>query len=95
MTNIDIFKQQIQEMMNTDYPSFVEAFVSIETGETNKEVLETLYHRYMDRDDVTLLNEFFSKQYGIEINLIYKTNHKLYLKYYFEYSFYLTNVLLY
>ena len=48
-------------MMNTDYPSFVEAFVSIETGETNKEVLETLYHRYMDRDDVTLLNEFFSK----------------------------------
>ena len=61
MTNIDIFKHQIQEMMDTDYLSFVEAFVSIETGETNKEVLEILYHTYMDRDDVTLLNDFFIK----------------------------------
>ena len=61
MTKIDMFKQQIQVMMNTDYPSFVEAFVSIETGETNIEVLQDLYHTYMDRDDVTLLNEFFSK----------------------------------
>ena len=61
MTNIDIFKQQIQEMMNTDYRSFVEALVSIEIAETNKEVLQALYHTYMDRDDVTLLNDFFSK----------------------------------
>ena len=27
----------------------------------NKEVLEILYHTYMDRDDVTLLNDFFIK----------------------------------
>lgn len=58
MTNIDIFKQQIQEMMNTDYPSFVEAFVSIETGETNTEILLDLYNKYMDKDNVTLLNGF-------------------------------------
>lgn len=62
MTNIDIFKQQIQEMMNTDYCSFVEALVNIETGETNKIVLESLYLTYMDRDDVTLLSNFFYKQ---------------------------------
>ena len=62
MTNIDIFKQQIQEMMNTDYCSFVEALVNIETGETNKNVLESLYLIYMDRDDVTLLSNFFYKQ---------------------------------
>jgi hypothetical protein len=61
MTNIDIFKQQIQEMMNTDYPSFVEAFVSIETGETNTEILLDLYNKYMDKDNVTLLNGFFIK----------------------------------
>lgn len=61
MTNIDIFKQQIQEMMNTDYCSFVEALVNIETGETNKNVLESLYLIYMDRDDVTLLSNFFYK----------------------------------
>ena len=48
-------------MMNTDYCSFVEALVSIETGETNKEVLQVLYHTYMDRDDVTLLNHLFYK----------------------------------
>lgn len=62
MTNIDIFKQQIQEMMNTDYCSFVEALVNIETGETNKKVLESLYLTYMDRDDITLLSNFFYKQ---------------------------------
>lgn len=61
MTNIDIFKQQIQEMMNTDYCSFVEALVNIETEETNKNVLESLYLIYMDRDDVTLLSNFFYK----------------------------------
>ena len=61
MTNIDIFKQQIQEMMNTDYRSFIVALINIETGETNKEALQALYHKYIDRDNVTLLNEFFSK----------------------------------
>lgn len=61
MTNIDIFRQQIEQMMNTDYCSFVEALVSIEIGETNKEALQALYHKYIDRDNVTLLNEFFSK----------------------------------
>lgn len=49
-------------MMNTDYCSFVEALVNIETGETNKIVLESLYLTYMDRDDVTLLSNFFYKQ---------------------------------
>ena len=61
MTNIDIFKQQIQEMMNTDYCSFIEALVSIETGETNKEILQDMYHKYMDKDDVILLSNFFYK----------------------------------
>lgn len=61
MTNIDIFKQQIQEMMNTDYCSFVKALMSIETGETNKEILQDFYNKYMDKDDVILLSNFFYK----------------------------------
>lgn len=61
MNTFDIFKQQIQEMMDTDYRSFIEALVSIETGDTNRDELGTLYGTYMDSDDVTLLNEFFSK----------------------------------
>ena len=61
MNTIDIFKKQIQDMMNTDYRLFVEARVSIEIGETNKEGLRALYDSYMESDDVTLLNEFFHK----------------------------------
>ena len=58
---LDKFKIQIQEMMDTDYGSFIKALISIETGETNKDKLHTLYDTYMDSDDVTLLNEFFIK----------------------------------
>ena len=61
MTNIDIFKQQIQEMMNTDYRSFIVAFINIETGETNKDNLQVIYNLYMKNDDVTLLNQLFYK----------------------------------
>ena len=61
MNTFDKFKTQIQEMMDTDYRLFIEGLVSIETGETNKDKLHTLYDTYMDSDDVTLLNEFFSK----------------------------------
>lgn len=48
-------------MMDTDYRSFIEALVSIETGETNKEVLRAVYASYMESDDVILLNDFFYK----------------------------------
>lgn len=61
MNTLDIFKQQIQEMMDTDYGSFIKALISIETEETNKDRLQALYDSYMENDDVTLLNEFFSK----------------------------------
>lgn len=61
MNTINIFKKQIQDMMNTDYRLFVEALVSIEIGETNKEVLRALYDSYMESDDVILLNDFFYK----------------------------------
>lgn len=61
MNTIDIFKKQIQNMMNEDYRSFIEALVSIEIGETDKDKLQDLYNSYMDNDDVTLLNEFFHK----------------------------------
>lgn len=61
MNTLDIFKAQIQEMMDTDYGSFIKALISIETEETNKDKLQALYDSYMENDDVTLLNEFFSK----------------------------------
>ena len=62
MNTLGIFKQQIQEMMDTDYFSFIKALISIETGETNIDKLQALYDLYMENDDVTLVNEFFHKQ---------------------------------
>ena len=61
MTTLDIFKQQIQEMMDTDYGSFIKALISVETGENNIDELKVLYDSYMENDDVTLVNEFFHK----------------------------------
>ena len=61
MNTIDIFKQQIQEMMDTDYGSFIKALISIETGELNKDKLQNRYGSYMENDDLTLLNKFFYK----------------------------------
>ena len=57
----EVFKSKIKEMMDTDYRTFIEALISIETGKTNRDELRTLYDTYMDTDDITLLNEFFSK----------------------------------
>ncbi len=61
MNTIDIFKQQIQEMMDTDYCSFIKALISIETGELNKDKLQNRCGSYMENDDLTLLNKFFYK----------------------------------
>lgn len=61
MNTLGIFKTQIQEMMDTDYCSFVKALISIETGETNIDKLQTLYDSYMENDGVALVNEFFHK----------------------------------
>lgn len=61
MNTIDIFKQQIQEMMDTDYCSFIKTLITIETGELNKDKLQNLYDSYMENDDLTLLNKFFYK----------------------------------
>ena len=62
MDRIDIFKQQIQEMMDTDHSSFIKALISIETGETKIDKLQALYDSYMENDDVTLVKQFFHKQ---------------------------------
>ena len=51
----------MQDMMNADYRSFIEALVSIEIGENDKDGLRALYDLYMESDDVILLNDFFYK----------------------------------
>ena len=61
MNTLDIFKTQIQEMMDTDYGSFIKALISIETEESNKDELQAVYNSYMENDDITLLNEYFGK----------------------------------
>lgn len=59
MDSAEVFKSKIKEMMDTDYCSFIKALISIETGETSIDKLQALYDTYMDRDEVTLLNQLF------------------------------------
>ena len=54
-------KQMIEEMMQKDYKTFVTALISIEKGITNEEVLDRMYQRFMNTDEMHLLNDEFDE----------------------------------
>lgn len=53
--------EHIGTLMEEDYKSFIMALISIEKGIEDREVLEKIYDKYMDDDDLTLLNESLFK----------------------------------
>lgn len=55
-------KAQLQDLMNHQYQEFVEALISIETGEENEKELVRLYEAYMQNDTMGLLNDCFTKE---------------------------------
>lgn len=60
MKNINIFKDQLEQMMDTDYRAFVEALISIETGLNNYNALLRLrYDSFIDDDCITLIHQHF------------------------------------
>ena len=59
--NQNILKERLQKLMEEDYKSFIMALISIEKGIEDREVLEKIYDKYMDDDDLTLLNESLFK----------------------------------
>ena len=61
MDDVKLFMTEIQAMMDKDYRSFLMALISIETGETERALLEHMYQIYMNTDDITLLHDFFHR----------------------------------
>ena len=54
-------KQKMEEMMQKDYKIFVTALISIEKDITNQDVLDMMYQKYMNTDEMHLLNDEFDE----------------------------------
>lgn len=58
-------KKVIEEMMQKDYKIFVTALISIEKDITNQEVLDMMYQKYMNTDEMHLLNDEFEEMIDV------------------------------
>ena len=56
---LDDMKVAITEMTSSNYPNFVKALISTETGIEDEDILELMYQRFMNNDAQTLLHEEF------------------------------------
>ena len=54
-------KKAIEEMMQKDYKTFVTALISIEKEISNQDALEIMYQKYMNTDEMYLLNDEFDE----------------------------------
>ena len=54
-------KKAIEEMMQKDYKTFVTALISIEKDITNQDALDMMYQKYMNTDEMHLLNDEFDE----------------------------------
>ena len=54
-------KKVIEEMMQKDYKTFVIALISIEKDITNQDALDMMYQKYMNTDEMHLLNDEFDE----------------------------------
>ena len=51
----------IEEMMQKDYKTFVKALISIEKDINNQERLDMMYQKFMNTDEMHLLNDEFDE----------------------------------
>lgn len=51
------YKSKLQHLMEEDYESLVKAFISIERGIEDEDILDSIYEKYMDSDESSLLNK--------------------------------------
>lgn len=54
-------KKAIEEMMQKDYKTFVTALISIEKDITNQDALDMMYQKFMNTDEMNLLNDEFDE----------------------------------
>ncbi len=57
MKNYDEMKKEIREMMNENYPDFIKALFSIETGIEDLQKLDDMYNEFMNEDGHNLLSD--------------------------------------
>ena len=53
-------KKQIEFMMQENYEDFIKALISIELGIEYKNVLNKVYNKYMENDDVNFIDDNLS-----------------------------------
>lgn len=53
-------KKQIEFMMQENYEDFIKALISIEFGIEDKNVLNKVYNKYMENDDVNFIDDNLS-----------------------------------
>ena len=58
-------KKAIEEMMQKDYKTFVTSLISIEKDITNQKVLDMMYQKYMNTDEMHLLNDEFDEMIDV------------------------------
>lgn len=58
-------KQKIEEMMQTDYKTFVTALISIEKDISNQYALDMMYQKFMNTDEMHLLNDKFDEMIDV------------------------------
>lgn len=54
-------KKAIEEMMQKDYKTFITALISIEKDITNQDVLDMMYQKFINTDEMHLLNDEFDE----------------------------------
>ena len=54
-------KQAIEEMMQKDYKTFVTALIGIEKDINNQDALDMMYQKFMNTDEMYLLNDEFDE----------------------------------
>ena len=52
-------KKAIEDMMQKDYKTFVTALISIEKDINNQDALDMIYQKFMNTDEMQLLNDEF------------------------------------
>lgn len=58
-------KKAIEDMMQKDYKTFVTALISIEKDINNQDALDMMYQKFMNTDDMHLLNDEFDEMVTI------------------------------
>ena len=58
-------KKAIEEMMQKDYKTFVTALISTEKDINNQNTLEMMYQKFMNTDEMHLLNDEFDEMIDV------------------------------